>query len=114
MKQVYNMENLVYPFFRQLWLVLGVKLMEINSKLGKNRIEMKIDISFDRTGVAWRIPTISPFFEKATGPVFRANAFRAALTSIPPRPTAHALLQAPSVEKGFRGPATEIQFPMPQ
>ena len=27
------MENLVYHFFRQLWLVLGVKLMEINSNL---------------------------------------------------------------------------------
>ena len=27
------LENLVYHFFRQLWLVLGVKLMEINSKL---------------------------------------------------------------------------------
>ena len=26
-----NLENLVYHFFRQLWLVLGVKLMEINS-----------------------------------------------------------------------------------
>ena len=26
-----NMENLVYHFFRPLWLVLGVKLMEINS-----------------------------------------------------------------------------------
>ena len=25
------LENLVYHFFRQLWLVLGVKLMEINS-----------------------------------------------------------------------------------
>ena len=28
-----NLENLVYNFFRQLWLVLGVKLMEINSNL---------------------------------------------------------------------------------
>ena len=27
------LENLVYHFFRQLWLVLGVKLMEINSNL---------------------------------------------------------------------------------
>ena len=26
-----DLENLVYHFFRQLWLVLGVKLMEINS-----------------------------------------------------------------------------------
>ena len=26
-----SLENLVYHFFRQLWLVLGVKLMEINS-----------------------------------------------------------------------------------
>ena len=28
-----NLENLVYHFFRQLWLVLGVKLMEIHSNL---------------------------------------------------------------------------------
>ena len=28
---MYCLENLVYHFFRQLWLVLGVKLMEINS-----------------------------------------------------------------------------------
>ncbi len=28
---VWYLENLVYHFFRQLWLVLGVKLMEINS-----------------------------------------------------------------------------------
>ncbi len=27
------LENLVYHSFRQLWLVLGVKLMEINSNL---------------------------------------------------------------------------------
>ena len=27
------LENLVDHFFRQLWLVLGVKLMEINSNL---------------------------------------------------------------------------------
>ena len=27
------LENLVYHFSRQLWLVLGVKLMEINSNL---------------------------------------------------------------------------------
>ena len=26
-----NLETLVYHFFRQLWLVLGIKLMEINS-----------------------------------------------------------------------------------
>ena len=25
------LENIVYHFFRQLWLVLGVKLMEMNS-----------------------------------------------------------------------------------
>ena len=34
---VYNiyiyLENIMYHFFRQLWLVLGVKLMEINSNL---------------------------------------------------------------------------------
>ena len=29
----YYLENIVYHFFRQLWLVLGVKLMEINSNL---------------------------------------------------------------------------------
>ena len=29
----YYLESLVYHFFRQLWLVLGVKLMEINSNL---------------------------------------------------------------------------------
>ena len=29
----YCLENLVYHFFRQLWLVLGVKLMEIKSNL---------------------------------------------------------------------------------
>ena len=28
-----NLENIVYHVFRQLWLVLGVKLMEINSIL---------------------------------------------------------------------------------
>ena len=27
------LETIVYHFFRQLWLVLGVKLMEINSNL---------------------------------------------------------------------------------
>ena len=27
------LENIVYHYFRQLWLVLGVKLMEINSNL---------------------------------------------------------------------------------
>ena len=28
-----NLENIVYHVFKQLWLVLGVKLMEINSIL---------------------------------------------------------------------------------
>ena len=27
------LENIAYRYFRQLWLVLGVKLMEINSNL---------------------------------------------------------------------------------
>ena len=32
-----SLENLVYHFFRQQWLVLGVKLMEINSNLFSRR-----------------------------------------------------------------------------
>ena len=28
-----HLENIVYHFFRKLWLALGVKLMEINSNL---------------------------------------------------------------------------------
>ena len=32
-KSCVNLENIVYHCFRQLWLVLGVKLMEINSNL---------------------------------------------------------------------------------
>ena len=34
------LENIVYHFFRQLWLVLGVKLMEINSNLFSRFIQL--------------------------------------------------------------------------
>ena len=33
-----SLENIVYHFLRQLWLVLGVKLMEINSNLFSRRL----------------------------------------------------------------------------
>ena len=35
-----DLENIVYHFFRQLWLVLGVKLMEINSNLFSRDIDI--------------------------------------------------------------------------
>jgi len=36
----WNLENLVYHFSRQLWLVLGVKLMEINSNLFSGNLQI--------------------------------------------------------------------------
>ncbi len=36
-----SLANLVYQFFSQLWLVLGVKLMEINSNLFSRRVKLE-------------------------------------------------------------------------
>ena len=41
-EETQNLENLVYHFFRQLWLVLGVKLMEINSNLFSRKIKKAV------------------------------------------------------------------------
>ena len=39
------LENIVYHFFRQLWLFLGVKLMEINSNLFSRYVKPPEDFS---------------------------------------------------------------------
>ena len=53
------LENLVYHSFRQLWLVLGVKLMEINSNLFSRYF---IYIAFELDGLIWIWPILKSCF----------------------------------------------------
>ena len=39
-RETHHLENIVYHFCRQLWLVLGVKLMEINSNLFSRQLSL--------------------------------------------------------------------------
>ena len=61
-KNCVNLENIVYHFSRQLWLVLGVKLMEINSNLFSSKEFLE--------GLGWNCPrrsTCHPDFPRWRG-----------------------------------------------
>ena len=66
-----DLENIVYHFFRHLWLVLGVKLMELNSNLfSRDLFKVMAKIENEFTYVQVKI------LGKKSGSTFSATSYK--------------------------------------